>query len=272
MTSAPILVATDLSARADRAIDRAMMLGQQLVCEVVVVHARKFSTRESEVDVEGLVREVLPQPQADVRMLFPLGTPPEEIAQAAIDIGAAILCVGPARYNAIGDYFLGNAVDHIARFNDAPLLVVKKRAHNHYEKIVFATDFSDCSRDALVIAAKLFPKTEIRLVHAYQVPFQSWQKAPYVREEVQNWAQSSMDEFVEAMTTVPELAGRFSGAIVCGSAFDAVSSELRNGVSTLAAFGTHGESGFRHATIGSVANQLLDTLPIDSLMIKVPQH
>jgi len=271
MTAAPILVATDLSARADRAIDRAMMLGQQLDRNVAVVYAQKFNDHHGEVDVENLVRAVLPQPQADVRILSPTGTPPEEIAQAAKDTGAAILCVGPARHNSIGDFFLGTAVDYIARFSDVPLLVVKKRAHNYYDKIIFASDFSDCSRDALMIAAKLFPKTEIRIVHAYQVPFQSWQKATYVREEVRNWAQENMDGFIDSLSRIPELAGRVTGAIVYGRAFQAISAEAEKSTSILAAFGTHGESGFRHATIGSVANQLLDTLPIDCLMIKSAQ-
>jgi nucleotide-binding universal stress UspA family protein len=35
--------------------------------------------------------------------------------------------------------------------------------------------------------------------------------------------------------------------------------------------GSHGESGFRHATIGSVANMMLEMSELDTLMVKMPR-
>ena len=268
MNSGPILVATDLSARSDRPIDRALTLGSALDREVVVIHARKYGFEVEQAEGEALVRAVLPASAEDVRIMVSTGSPPEVIAEAATQTGAALLCVGPARYNAIGDFFLGNAVDYIARYSEVPLLVVKTRAHGNYDKIVFATDFSDCSRRALLTVANLFPETRITLVHGFSVPFPSRQTAAYVREEIEASAQAGMDEFVASVADNGNLLKRLSSKIAFGHAHQAILTQKEGDKSILAAFGTHGESGLRHATIGSVANRLLNTLPVDSLIVK----
>src|SRR3546814_4410211 len=78
-----------------------------------------------------------------------------------------LIVTGVARYNSIGDYLLGTVVDHIVRRAQAPVLVGRRRPAHPYRRIVVATDLSDCSRAALLSAARLFPGADFTLVHAF---------------------------------------------------------------------------------------------------------
>src|SRR3546814_17395754 len=99
---------------------------------------------------------------------------PKVLAQIAAERGSDLIVTGVARYNGIGDYLLGTAVDHIVRNAHAPALVVRCRATGPYERVVVATDLSDCSRAALLFAASLFPGSALTVVHAFTVPYSPW--------------------------------------------------------------------------------------------------
>ncbi|MFT3968684.1 MAG: universal stress protein [Sphingobium sp.] len=165
-----ILVATDLSARDDRAVDRALALGRSWDARVHVVHV----TRPAFGTVAEDVRAVLPDPGADVEIVLPVGSAPETIVRTAAAIDAAIIVTGVARFNHVGDYFLGTAVDHVIRHAPAPVLIVRQRTHGPYRRILAATDLSAPSRAALLSAAALFPGVELHVVRAFRIPYRGW--------------------------------------------------------------------------------------------------
>jgi nucleotide-binding universal stress UspA family protein len=273
MSDAPIVVATDLSARSDRAIDRALLIGREQSRPVIVVHVveSKHPNAEELAQCEALVRSVLPEPETGAEIVLPCGPAPDAIAQTAQERRAALLVAGVARLNQLRDYITGTAVDRILRAATMPVLVVKTRPHRPYRRLLAATDFSEPSKEAILAAARLFPDARIEVLHAYHVPFEGWQNTDDVREEFRQTKQAELDRFLAD----PELAAigqeRLSGRICYGSLENAVSSAIAEMASDLLVLGTHGESGFRHATIGSNANTLLDRAPVDTLMVPAPQ-
>ena len=268
MSSGPILVATDLTARSDRAVDRAFKLAEQLSRPVCIVHVIEPDEGVTATEVQAKIRQTLPTGSEQVEIFTPSGNTAEAIAQVAEEHGAAMICAGPARFNSLKDFILGTAVDYIAREAACPLLVVKQRPHGSYDSIIFATDFSDNSRRALIKAASLFPDARFHLVHAFHVPYAAWNKAEHVREELQSDEQAAMDTFIAGIRAEAGLSQRVDGRALRGNLFGAIYQTAEEKKASLVAFGTHGESGFRHATIGSVASELLTNLTLDSLMIR----
>jgi len=266
MGSQPVLVATDLSARADRAIDRALKLGQQLSRPVVALYVApegKLSLEEAGRRLRG----VLPDDGADIEALVAEGSAPEQIAAVAEEQDAAIICAGVARYNSIGDFLLGTAVDALCRHAQRPVLVVKERPRAPYRTIIFTTDFSACSRNALLRALCLFPDARFRLVHAYHVPYAAWNKDDYVKDDLDRDAAAEMEQFIATVAAEAQLGARLEGGVARGNLFEMIYAVAEETGANLVAFGTHGESGIRHATIGSMANELLNKLTLDTLII-----
>lgn len=266
-----IAVATDFSPRADRAIDRAKLLQRQLGGELCVVHATALPVDDNP-DVAELDRKMrsatgLSGSDENVTFLYPPGSVPPAIAKACKQAGADLLLVGPARYNSLGDFFLGTAVDYILRSVTKPVLVVKARANTEYQEIVAGTDFSPGSANAILTAAKMFPNARFHIVHAWSVPFQAFNKDAYVANEIEADSKALMKKFMEELVARD---GNLEGAtsqLVRGDAVEALRKGLELNPSSLVVLGSHGASGFRQATIGSVTSDLLRYLDADTLVV-----
>lgn len=266
----PILVATDLSARSDRAIDRATLLAKQWGVRLIVLHALEPESRlEAKPElVEQAIRAALPDPQADVDIVPAIGPAPTMIALAAAQTGCSLIVTGVARFNHVGDYFIGTAVDHVVRHATAPVLVVKQRPHAPYTSILVATDYSSCSLEALLTAARLFPDAALHLVHAYHVPYEAWLRSEEVKQEVTREAQAELEAFVADPAIPDTVRARISARLGYGESHTVVWNAADEVGANLVVFGTHGRSGFIPAVIGSMAESLLRCVPHDTLMVR----
>lgn len=266
----PVLVATDLSARCDRAVDRAVMLAIDWHTRLKVVHVLEAGAKVAGdlALARKIVRVALPNPDADVDILLPKGSAPEEIARAASETGSGIIVTGVARYNHVGDYLLGTAVDHVVRHADVPVLVVKQRPRGPYRRILAATDFSSPSRAALLKAAELFPDAAIDLVHAYHVPYEAWLNSDEVRSEIREEAQQELSAFLNDPALPESLRQRITARLDYGETDRVMATALAETNADLVVLGTHGCSGLAHAAIGSTAASLLSWVNADTLMVR----
>ena len=265
--SGPILAATDFSARADRAVDRAIRLGKELGREVELVHAIEYAPGQpvDKAVLDRRMRDILPETDATLRFSYPEGSVPAAIAERAEETDASMMVLGVARYNSVGDYFLGTAVDRIIRGTSKPVIVVKNRPHDPYRKILVATDFSGYSHAALDWAGTTFPDAEIHVVHAFAVPFQAWNKAQYVADEIEAEAKAKLDEFLGEL---PEgLRANCQPHVLRGNLCSVVNGLVDEKGIDLVVVGSQGETGFRHATIGSQASAVLETSKADTAVI-----
>ncbi len=264
----PVLVATNLSARDDRAIDRAAMMAKLRGVELVAVHVVKpGSKRAQDMDAaRAALQDVMPD-GVEARLELPTGSAPLEIPRLADEIGAQLIVTGVARFNDVGDYFLGTTVDHLLRQALVPVLVVKRRAHGAYERMLAATDLSDTSAGAIRAAGELFPDPPIHVVHGWHVPFAGWQKALHVREDTEKEAKKALDEFLADAGLSPALKKRIKAETRDGGAERAVMDAIAAHHPDLLVLGTQGCGGFRHAALGSTASQLLSSAPCDALVV-----
>jgi len=266
----PILVATDLSARSDRAVDRATSLAQQWGVRLNVLRVTEPGSpmkTGSDFD-EELVRAILPDPSADVDIVPAIGPAPTMIVEAAAQAGCGLIVTGVARFNHIGDYFIGTAVDHVVRIATVPVLVVKQRPHRPYRSILVATDYSSCSRQALLTAAAFFPNAELHLIHAYHVPYEGRFRSDEVRQDVTRDEQADLDAFVQDAAIPDTVRARINASLGYGESHTVVWNAANNIGADLVVFGTHGRSGFIPAVFGSMAEELLRFVPQDTLMVR----
>jgi nucleotide-binding universal stress UspA family protein len=215
-TSGPprtILLATDLSPRCDRALDRAASLAQQWQAKLVVLHVLEQGPSGAELTALPSWRRPLdPLRVARKQLLDDIGGL-AETATVLIDEGEAadailrtaeveacdLVLTGVARDEPLGRLVLGTSVDRLLRRSRVPVLVVKKRARQPYRRIVVATDFSDSSRHALEAAARYFPDATLTIFHAYNPPMSGLTgDATAFRREYRKVAEQDYQAFVQS--------------------------------------------------------------------------
>ncbi|RKF23026.1 universal stress protein [Altericroceibacterium spongiae] len=262
-TERSIIVATDLSARCDRAVDRAVMLGKQLQARIHVVHVTKPVTSVTEQDV----RATLADPEEDVDVLLPVGAVPQTILRLANESSADAIITSVARFNSVEDFFLGTAVDHLVRRSTIPVLVAKQRPHRFYEKLLIATDLSPQSRKAFIKAAELFPAADLHLLHAIHMPFESWLRSEHDRAQVRADAQAKLEEFLQHPSIPEDIVKRATINLGEGSADEVVGKAIAEWRPDLIVLGTEGAGGVKRAMLGSTASSLLNWIPTDTLVV-----
>jgi nucleotide-binding universal stress UspA family protein len=284
-TPTAILLATDLSCRGDRALDRAALLAAAWSARLVVVHALRkpqpvtdapswrrgmdpklIAQRRVQADLqgaEGLTVEVLVERMAPVPLI--LGT--------AKRAGCDLVVTGVARDETLGRMLLGTTVDALIRKSPVPVLVVKSRARGPYRKVVVATDFSEGSRAALDAAVTLFPDGRTRLFHAYDVAMES--RMPdrmEAREAEGRRAQEQARSFLAATPSAQAGAGTMPVLCEYGDA-PTLLDELANADQLdLVVLGSTGKRGLLGALVGSTAQRLVATVQSDVLVVPRPAH
>jgi len=180
-----LLLATDLSCRCDRPLDRAALLAKEWHARLTVVHAMPDDTalrvgsdvpvpasrrvdprRLAERRVRADIGDVAPQPA----VVIGTGEPIDVILEAARANNCDLIVTGLARDEPLGRLVLGSTVDKLMRRSPVPILIVRSRARGPYRRIAVATDFSQPSREALEAAMGAFPEARFDLVHAYDAP------------------------------------------------------------------------------------------------------
>lgn len=265
-----ILLATDLTARADRPFARAKLLADFWNADRTLLYV---DSPKAEVDIAKVESLLLRNYGADAEgcnLAINYGKPPEVIADTASQLGSGLIIVGAARHNDISDYFLGTAVDHLVHHAVAPILIVKERPLENYHRILVATDFSDSSAHALHTALAFFPDAKIELVHAYHVAYEAWLKSDGVATEMLSDAEQELEDFMTSLDLSESDAARVSPRLVEGNLHQSIYKMLASGDFDLLVLGTHGRGGFVMATIGSRASEMMGWSPVDVLMVRKP--
>ncbi len=263
-----ILVATDLTARADRPFARAKLLADIWDAARTLLFV---SSPKTEVDIAKVETIMLRNYGADAEgcnLAINYGKPPQVIAETAEQLDSDLIIVGAARHNNISDFFLGTAVDHLVHHAEAPVLIVKERPRANYGRILVATDFSDFSAHALRTALDFFPDAKIELVHAYHVAYEAWLKSDGVADEMLSDAEKELQDFMTGLNLSENDASRVTPHLVEGNLHRSVHNMLDSGDFDLLVLGTHGRGGFIMATIGSRASEMMGWSPVDVLMVR----
>ena len=278
-----IVLATDLSARCDRAFDRAVSLARRWDAELIALTVVETDPAAQRREARpSWRRKATPAELAQRQLRADLagagiragtrvahGEPVTAILDAVADSGAGLIVTGLARDETLGRFSLGNTVDRLARRAAVPLLVVRKRVHGDYQRIVAASDFSDASRRALETAASWFDAAVLTLLHTYDPPYANLMERSTMREDFRAVAVEDCERFTA--TLAPPLRARLATRVEFGAPEDLLNDYAIESDSDLAVLGSHGRSALYDIMIGSVARRVLEQSAIDVLLVPEPK-
>ena len=281
MVPKKILLATDLSCRCDRALDRATTLANEWGAQLVVVHALQYPSGgedlpswRSRADPRQIAWRRVQQDlrdarQLDVQIVVEPGDPAALVLATAERHHCELIITGIARDETLGRVILGTTVERLLHQSDAPLLVVKRRPRGSYRDVVVATDFSEGSRRALEVALALLPEARLGLFHAFEVPFRGHMNDPAAARDA--WSKDAAKEcqaFLAATPGVAESRRHISTQCESGSVVSLLRELLETRDIDLVAMGTEGRGYLGSRLLGSVALSLLHGLPVDMLVTR----
>ncbi len=281
---ARLLLATDLSARCDRALDRAAQLAVQWKAELVALHVLDpaASPEQTLAWIGGTNHAALLQAAAQQlsRDLGQVKVPVALRVGASNDVAATVeetaarddaglVVTAVSQGGALRQFLLGSTVERLARSLPQPLLVVRKRPHGPYQRVLVASDFSQPSRQALRVAAQLFPAHELIVYHARMKTLAGLVDAAPTEGGDTQAGQDECAAFLAASALPGD--GKVRCVIEDGAVEVALAQYVRRHDIDLVVMGSRGRSGVMSLLLGSTASRLLEWLPCDTLLVREPR-
>ncbi len=281
-----ILLATDLGARSDRALDRAVQLAKDwqsplVVATVIEAGAGRidlmalrdppdwYRGEDPEQVAERQLLEAMSAQGVDARFRVERGPPGDRLLEVAEAEGCDLVVAGVARHESLGRAVLGSTVDRLARRSPVPVLVVRGRVQGPYRRMLVASDWSASAEHAMRTAMAMFPQSAITVLHGYEVPMAGLMDT--TREQmlaaVRDQALADGREFI-ARCQPPGGVGSVSLVVERGDPSLLMRMYASQYPVDLAVVATQGRSALLDVMLGSVAQRLLEDLPLDTLVVR----
>lgn len=286
-TPAHILLATDLSSRSDRALDRSVQLARDWGARLVALTVVEPEPLEVPVSVRsratGLGGGTARRAMAERRLRADLasddtGLPVPRVEQGAVTDtvltvakaeGSGLIVTGVARNEALSRVVLGSTVDALARRSPVPLLVVRNRPRKAYRHVIVASDFSTASAHTLRTAAALFPEAELTLFHAFDNPYPVIGGVDPAKARADGLAQAERDAeaFIRDSGLPDAVAQRLRTWLEHGDTSLLLHSHGLEAPADLLVLGTQQRKGVLGLLLGSVAQRVLEMAENDVLVV-----
>lgn len=286
-----ILVATDFSPGAERALGIALALAAPAKAEVHVVHALEIPLPMFEPYAVALPPELIGAARktaleklaaAGERVrakglsgTIHLGEAPASmcVAERAKSLGADLVVIGTHGHTGFKRFLLGSVAERTVKESPVSVLTVKGEGHVEAPKtIAVGVDFSKPSNEAVELAAdwaRAFGAT-LHLVHGLEL------RLPFVTPYEVSVPDALIDAaYAEGRRRLDALAASLTGVKVvtelasapAHAALDGVAERVR---ADLIVTGSRGLGGIKHAVLGSVAERTLRHAPCSVLTVKSP--
>lgn len=273
-------MASDLTARCDRALRRAVTLANDFGAElhILTVIEEMFepavTRRNAELAESALaaqIRTVCDVKEPKLSRHVVVGVDYEDIIRTAADIDADLIVLGIQRHTK-RELFQGTTTERVVRHGTTPVLIVKKPVSAPYQRIVVANDLSHQAEAALGAAIQLAPSGQLVLLHAVSTRYAGFlgpsdQKA-LIYEQRERATVALNEQLARLAHKMDGQSPTIELSFAEGEAYEAITEQVTLQKPDLLAIGTHGRSGLAHALIGSVAEQILADCPIDVLVAK----
>ncbi len=277
-----VVAATDLSAPARRAVERAARLAASAGASLTLVHAvsapllaelRRWidtggDAERSIVDdlrarLHELAAVVAARYQIDVDEHTTTGRPVDEITRVADERGAELIVTGTLGGDAFRSHIIGSTAQRVVRKSSRPVLMVRQSVHEAYRRVLVPVDFSPWSAASLAIAAAVAPDAHFVLFHAVEVPFEGRLRLAGVREHaIDKMRTDARDEASRQLAELRALSGlpvdRWTAVAVAGQRpwMEIVRAEQEHDCD-LIVIGKHGRSAVEDLLLGSTTNMVI---------------
>lgn len=287
-----LLAATDLSAPARHAAERAALVARAAQAQLHLVHVTHFSALdELRRLVAGLPADVATRMRDQTSMLLdalaatlrdrhgvsarthladgPLLKAIEDVAGAT---DADLLVLGARGSSTLRHLLLGSTASRLTGSFSRPLLVVKHAPVAAYRCVLVAIDFSDASLPAVRLARAVAPAARLVLLHAYEAPFEGKLLVAGVEEHhLLAYRNNARAEAQERMTALCVQAGLPPDAVLPvflhGSAAQRILEQEDDQDCDLVVVGRQGQNSTEDLLLGSVSRRVLAEADADVLVL-----
>lgn len=289
---APVLVATDLSAPARHAAERAARLARETGASLTLVHAlpqhaldnlRQWLGMEIQAKLEADARRELDALAAELHATHRVKVQPmllegpvlDVLGEAADETDAGVVVVGARGASVMRRLVLGTTAERLLRRSQRPLLVVRQAPHKPYRRVLLALDFSPWSSAVLAVARQVACHARPVLFTAFQVPFEDKLRFAGVEDAtVEHYRRQARVQATQQVHAAAKDAGLKPGqwepCIVEGDASMRLVEQEQVMGCDLVVLGKHGHSAAEDLLLGSVTKHVLAEGQADVLVATLP--
>lgn len=278
-----LLAATDFSAPARHALERAALLAQThadarlTLAHVVSASALDTLRRMLPGDASVLERQLLARAEKDLAQLaanlaarhtcsidtvLTQGSALTALVELVETHQVDLLVMGVRGAHFVRELLLGSTTERVLRKSRRPLLAVKQRPQSPYRRILAPVDFSAHAAAAINAAHVWLPDADIVLLHAFEVELESTfrlagmddDKIHEYRIQARGAAQEAMEAFIGTLQ-VP--ANKLTRQFVHGAATLRILEHEQTMDADLIVMGKHGQSVMEELLLGSVTKHVL---------------
>jgi nucleotide-binding universal stress UspA family protein len=288
-----ILVATDFSKGADKAVQRAASLAAIYQCkraELININEggkpqTAFGIKDSVFD--EILRSITEAAWKDLGLkaaesrakygiefacTFRFGQASKEIINRAEEIDADLIITGAHERNPLPDFFFGTTIDKLIRLSRRPLLIVKNDPTPDYRRILVLIDFSKDSRQAARTALIIAPSASFTFLHACEVEHEGKMHFAGVDQAIiDDYRLKEYEHAVSAMQNLIEELHAPDRLITQQIVFDKPGAAVRKyseqANPDLIVVGKHGRSRIEELLIGSVTRDAIAWTNCDILVV-----
>lgn len=286
-----LLAATDLSAPARHAVERAALVSKETGAPLDLLHVADLTPLERLQQLMGkspeeLKQRVLDNAQEKLRDLaaallkrygvsvgtrVAAGALLAELAREADAAATRLIVCGARGESFLRHLLLGSTAERMLSGARCPILVVKQVAHEPYRTLLVPVDFSTSSLPAIRHARLVAPQADIVLLHAFEVPFEGYLRYADVDDDTINrYRVVARQEAVQKLHELSEEAGlpdyavRF--VVLHGNPSLRIIEQEQEQNCDLIVMGKHGESALEELLLGSVTKRVLAESQCDVLV------
>ncbi|MCG2576668.1 universal stress protein [Dechloromonas sp. XY25] len=288
-----IVAATDLSAPARHAAERAALVATGVNARLALVHVTGRAPLEQlrqllAAGEGGIEQALLDGLRGTLQVLGEAihrryGVAPAvavtdgdllpSLLAHADALSADLLVLGARGSSFLRHILLGSTAERLLGAARCPVLVVKQPPHEPYRHLLVPVDFSPIALRSLQLAAMLAPTAKLTVMHAFDVPFEGQlryagvddAKIGHYRALAAERARAGLDRLVAASGLAPE---RIRQLVVPGDVSQRILEQEQESDCDLIVVGKHGEGMFEELLLGSTTKHLLAESQCDVLVCR----
>ncbi|MEL6978988.1 MAG: universal stress protein [Pseudomonadota bacterium] len=271
-----LLVATDLSDRSARALDRAFAIAERAGARLKLLHVtdadlpEEMATAQQHAAMQRLTGLAAARPEVDAHVEAAIDDPMTKIHTAADEAGAELIVLGVHRSRPLADMFSSTTMERLVRASAQPVLLVKDAVSGPYAHPLCGVDLSPACAAAARMAADLAPGAPIAAYYAFHAPFRGFRDSEAQMAPFQAEAKASLEEWMKGADLPETFQPPAPVAAGVRHALEMAMHRMAEagGKTDLLVIGAHGRSVFSPNLLGSFTEELLRHPLCDTLVAK----
>lgn len=274
-----ILVASDLSQKAGPALQRACQIASEHCAALHLLHVAPRSLSSSD---RGILAEELSAISRAHATQYPCiaeftssvrtGKVTDSIRGAAEEQGADLIVLGGHGETRWVDSLFGTAAEQLLRTTARPVLIVQSEPLGPYRRVLAAVDEGPTAKDVLQFACTVASADTVFVVHAFMPSVPALVRKGG-HDQLQAAKQQELEQAVRKnVTSRKDLTVHVHPHAMAGDPLSVIIRAWDDFKPDLLVISTHARSGLSLALRGSFADMMIEDLPVDILVHRLPAN